>query len=441
MRNGRCHLHGGKCTGPRTPDGKTAVIDAHTKHGNYAAPARATNLHARTVSKRNRLVYAARSVWAFLPPEMAARLDQVPAELWAPVHPSNLPFVQIPEPTPQNHKPRPTKTHLAPAPGRPGGAAHPLPRTLAAERHAARAEAAALAPWREAIAFARAAWHTALAAKRTALAARRAARQTRREARAQTTDPQARPRARGVRPAVPPSPPAPSAGPALPGAPTWWLPSSNLPWSECGPLERELALRKAGLRVALTEQHPHPATPAPKPDSAFLRIDPMGPETSKIRDSAFSRIDPMDPESGAFPDPNRPPQPPLAYVTPARSRVLRTTISANEPPPHPAPPGRKPDSAFPRIDPLNPEPGAFPDPNPRTRPPLTYLTPTKAQALRTTTLANTWQPDLRSELAAKFGLPTPPPGWRIPRSRPPIGRAETLSRGSHDNPPNPRNET
>ena len=30
---GRCKLHGGKSTGPRTPEGKARSIAAHTKHG------------------------------------------------------------------------------------------------------------------------------------------------------------------------------------------------------------------------------------------------------------------------------------------------------------------------------------------------------------------------------------------------------------------------
>ena len=29
----RCRLHGGKSTGPRTPEGKARVAAAHTKHG------------------------------------------------------------------------------------------------------------------------------------------------------------------------------------------------------------------------------------------------------------------------------------------------------------------------------------------------------------------------------------------------------------------------
>ena len=32
-RNGKCHLHGGASTGPRTEDGIARIIDAHTTHG------------------------------------------------------------------------------------------------------------------------------------------------------------------------------------------------------------------------------------------------------------------------------------------------------------------------------------------------------------------------------------------------------------------------
>lgn len=33
MRNGRCNLHGGKSTGPRTPEGKAKIAAAQYKHG------------------------------------------------------------------------------------------------------------------------------------------------------------------------------------------------------------------------------------------------------------------------------------------------------------------------------------------------------------------------------------------------------------------------
>lgn len=36
MANGRCRLHGGKCTGPKTQDGKQRVKLVNTKHGFYS---------------------------------------------------------------------------------------------------------------------------------------------------------------------------------------------------------------------------------------------------------------------------------------------------------------------------------------------------------------------------------------------------------------------
>jgi len=58
--------------------------------------------------------------------------------------------------------------------------------------------------------------------------------------------------------------------------------------------------------------------------------------------------------------------------------------------------------------------------NPETTAPSqpTRLTPTKAQALRSTTLANTWTTDLPGKLAHRFGPPRPAPGWRIPQAMP-----------------------
>ena len=40
MPNGRCRLHGGLSTGPKTPEGIEAVRKAVTKHGKYTAQAR-----------------------------------------------------------------------------------------------------------------------------------------------------------------------------------------------------------------------------------------------------------------------------------------------------------------------------------------------------------------------------------------------------------------
>ena len=34
VKNGRCHLHGGKSTDPRTQEGRARIAAAHFKHGN-----------------------------------------------------------------------------------------------------------------------------------------------------------------------------------------------------------------------------------------------------------------------------------------------------------------------------------------------------------------------------------------------------------------------
>ena len=35
MKNGRCRLHGGKSTGPKTLEGKKRAAEANLKHGSY----------------------------------------------------------------------------------------------------------------------------------------------------------------------------------------------------------------------------------------------------------------------------------------------------------------------------------------------------------------------------------------------------------------------
>ena len=39
MRNGRCRLHGGKSTGPKTPGGIERIRQAHLLHGRYTRKA------------------------------------------------------------------------------------------------------------------------------------------------------------------------------------------------------------------------------------------------------------------------------------------------------------------------------------------------------------------------------------------------------------------
>lgn len=41
MKNGRCRLHGGKCTGPKTKEGKRRSAQANLKHGLYTKKAMA----------------------------------------------------------------------------------------------------------------------------------------------------------------------------------------------------------------------------------------------------------------------------------------------------------------------------------------------------------------------------------------------------------------
>jgi hypothetical protein len=47
MPNGRCRMHGGKSTGPRTPEGLERSHRARWQHGHCAAEAKATRAEAR----------------------------------------------------------------------------------------------------------------------------------------------------------------------------------------------------------------------------------------------------------------------------------------------------------------------------------------------------------------------------------------------------------
>src|SRR5262249_50693922 len=46
MRNGRCRLHGGLSTGPKTPEGIERIRKAGTIHGRYSAAAKEQRRHA-----------------------------------------------------------------------------------------------------------------------------------------------------------------------------------------------------------------------------------------------------------------------------------------------------------------------------------------------------------------------------------------------------------
>ena len=47
MPNGRCKFHGGKSTGPRTPEGLERSRRANWKHGHFSREAKAERLRAK----------------------------------------------------------------------------------------------------------------------------------------------------------------------------------------------------------------------------------------------------------------------------------------------------------------------------------------------------------------------------------------------------------
>ena len=51
MKNGRCRLHGGKSTGPKTEEGKLKAARANYKHGLYTLEAIAEREYMRTMMK------------------------------------------------------------------------------------------------------------------------------------------------------------------------------------------------------------------------------------------------------------------------------------------------------------------------------------------------------------------------------------------------------
>ena len=63
MRNGRCRLHGGLSTGPKTAEGIERIRRAKTKHGLYSAAAIAERIRFRELFKDCReVLFAAEKV-------------------------------------------------------------------------------------------------------------------------------------------------------------------------------------------------------------------------------------------------------------------------------------------------------------------------------------------------------------------------------------------
>lgn len=51
MKNGRCRMHGGKSTGPRTREGRDRIRSANLKHGRYSQSTRKKELLDRLADK------------------------------------------------------------------------------------------------------------------------------------------------------------------------------------------------------------------------------------------------------------------------------------------------------------------------------------------------------------------------------------------------------
>jgi hypothetical protein len=58
MKNGRCRMHGGLSTGPRTPEGRERCRRARLTHGGYSARVRALRTAARAHGRRVRALAA-----------------------------------------------------------------------------------------------------------------------------------------------------------------------------------------------------------------------------------------------------------------------------------------------------------------------------------------------------------------------------------------------
>jgi hypothetical protein len=320
MPNGRCRMHGGKCRGPATPEGRQRMTAANTRHGNFSAHARAERHHVRTFTARNRLTCAATLLWPYLPPDMAARLAQGPAAFFPPVHPSNLPYLTPQDAMPCNVKTR-RKTSGTPASARRRKPA-PQPTGRAAERLAVRAEAAAQAPWREAIAQARAAKRQKQAKKESSPSPLEGlGREERTKGRGEGS------RRNAVQRENAPSPGAQPTTAQTTPAP---VPTT---WQDLTLLQRELAFRLAGLRGPLCAQPQTDAARTPQSRSNHPRTKSPGRIAMQREPTAHPAgatpptVRPSAPSAPARPASHRPPTPAEAHTAAARPAPRREALA------------------------------------------------------------------------------------------------------------------
>ena len=162
MANGRCRCHGGKSTGPRTPEGRASVARAHTTHGNYAqaglgAKHRVHTRYCIVIARRSRLAQALTRHLRWLPRALAERVWAygVP-ELRSQVH-----YSQFQDAPPGSSARGQALVGQAAykagrdARGRFAAPPPPVLRGRKADLAAAHAEAAVLAPWKAALKRAR----------------------------------------------------------------------------------------------------------------------------------------------------------------------------------------------------------------------------------------------------------------------------------------------
>jgi hypothetical protein len=145
MANGRCCMHGGASTGPRTVVGLVRMVTAKITLRRYAVRAAPKWLRQRCVVTRIGLTAEVTLLRAYLPASMAARSDAPLGEPMAPKHPSQVVFEALSPLTPCNC--------LTPGLGRRARAARAR-RGMGGEV-ADGVPAAVQAPWRAAIAAAR----------------------------------------------------------------------------------------------------------------------------------------------------------------------------------------------------------------------------------------------------------------------------------------------
>jgi len=174
MANGRCRMHGGRSTGPRTPEGKASRTAAHTTHGHRAAPQRRALRATRTLVSRMRLYAAVIRLGRFVPAAVMAGLARYPLAFLPPKKPSEVVVSPNAPRTPYTCLPPLRRAPRARTGEGTGGALGSVVNGRAAERAAVLAEAALQAPWQQAVAFARAVKRAVLAEKRDVRAARRA---------------------------------------------------------------------------------------------------------------------------------------------------------------------------------------------------------------------------------------------------------------------------